>query len=192
MQDVWSRIEAWLKTNAPESIDVLNMGATDKQISELEELLSIQLPEDVKSSYRIHDGQSIDGFGLMDGCEFLSLERIKDEWNVWKGLLDSGAFQTEDGQDLGCEPMLGVSNVWWSPKWIPLTYDGGGNHVCLDLNPAEGGDIGQIITMWHDDGERKIIASGFRDWLQKYADELESGSYIFSEDYYGIVNVDNL
>ncbi|MEA5478111.1 SMI1/KNR4 family protein [Pseudanabaena galeata UHCC 0370] len=92
---------------------------------------------------------------------------------IWKGLLDSGTFQNEDGQDQGCEPDLGVFNVWWSSKWIPLTYDGCGNHDCLDLAPAEGGNIGQIISMWHDDPERKILAPSFRDWLQNYAEELE-------------------
>ncbi|WP_353931825.1 SMI1/KNR4 family protein [Okeanomitos corallinicola TIOX110] len=66
--------------------------------------------------------------------------------------------------------------------WIPLTYDGGGNHCCLDLDPAEGGNLGQIITMWHDDGVRAIIAPIFRAWLQQYADNLGSGDYGFEED----------
>lgn len=176
MQEIWLRIEAWLRTNAPEHLDILASGASDVQISELEALLSIQLPEDIKSSYRIHNGQTSYDYGLINGCEFLSLERIKDEWQIWKGLLDSGTFQDEDGQDQGCEPDLGVCNVWWSSKWIPLTYDGCGNHDCLDLAPAEGGNIGQIISMWHDAPERKILASSFRDWLQNYAEELEHSS----------------
>jgi hypothetical protein len=63
---------------------------------------------------------------------------------IWKGLLDRGTFQNEDGQDQGCEPDLGVFNVWWSSKWIHLTYDGCGN-----------------------------LAPSFRDWLQNYVEELE-------------------
>ena len=119
MQEIWLKIEAWLRANAPEHLDILASGASDVQISELEAILSIQLPEDVKSSYRIHNGQTSYDYGLINGCEFLSLERIKDEWQIWKGLLDSGTFQDEDGQDQGCEPDLGICNVWWSSKWIP-------------------------------------------------------------------------
>jgi cell wall assembly regulator SMI1 len=192
MQEIWLRIEDWLRDNAPKCLDVLASGASDTQISELEEHLSIQLPEDVKASYRIHNGQTAYEYGLFNGCEFLSLERIKNEWQIWKDLLDSGTFQSADGQDQGCDPDLGVANVWWSAKWIPLTYDGSGNHDCLDLAPAEGGKVGQIISMWHDDAERKIIAPSFRDWLQSYAEGLESGKFVFSDEYNGIVNVDDV
>jgi cell wall assembly regulator SMI1 len=55
MQEIWLRIEAWLRTNDPEHLDILASGASDVQISELEALLSIQLPEDIKSSYLIHN-----------------------------------------------------------------------------------------------------------------------------------------
>lgn len=192
MQEIWVRIESWMRANAPKVFDVLQPGASDAQITELEDFLSIQFPEDIRSSYRIHNGQSTYDYGLVNGREFLSLERIKDEWQVWKELLDSGTFQAEDGQDQGSGPAPGICNVWWSSKWIPLTYDGGGNHDCLDLNPAEGGTVGQIITMWHDDAEREIIAPSFREWLEQYAEGLESGQFIFSEEYNGIVNADDV
>lgn len=191
MQEIWAQIDNWLKINAPQVFEILNSGVSDDEISELEELLSIQLSEDVKASYRIHNGQSDFSYGLIEGREFLSLARIKEEWQIWKDLLDSGTFQ-DDGVDQGCNPELGIMNVWWSAKWLPITYDGGGNHDCLDLNPAEGGTIGQIITMWHDDAERKIVAPGFRIWLQKYAEGLASGQLVFSEEYGGIVNVDDV
>lgn len=191
MQEIWVQIESWMGANAPDALDLLQPGASDAQITELEDVLSIQLPEDVKSSYRIHNGQS--GYGwLINGREFLSLERIQDEWQVWKELLDSGTFQTEEGQDQGSEPEPGICNVWWSSKWIPLTYDGSGNHDCLDLSPAEGGTVGQIITMWHDDADRRIVAPSFRAWLTQYAEGLASGRFIFSEAYNAIVNVEDM
>jgi cell wall assembly regulator SMI1 len=192
MQEIWARIENWLRVNAPQVLEVLQPGASDVQIGELEAFLSVQLPDDVKSLYRICNGQSAYDYGLIDGRELLSLERIKDEWSVWKDLLDSGTFRDDDGQDRGSDPELGIGNVWWSVQWIPLTYDGSGNHDCLDLSPAEGGTDGQIITMWHDDAERKIVAPSFRAWLQQYADGLESGQLIFSEEYNGIVNANDI
>lgn len=192
MQEVWTRIEGWLKAHAPQVLDTLQPGASDDRITELENLLSVQFPEDVRASYRIHNGQSTYRYGLIDGREFLSLERIQDEWQVWKELLESGTFQTEEGHDQGSDPAPGICNVWWSAKWIPLTYDGAGNHDCLDLNPAEGGAMGQIITMWHDDASREIVAPSFRAWLQHYAEGLESEQFIFSEEYGGIISADDI
>ncbi|MEH2143178.1 SMI1/KNR4 family protein [Nostoc sp.] len=81
---------------------------------------------------------------------------------------------------------------WWSPLWIPLTYDGAGNHDCLDLAPAKGGKVGQIIQMWHDEGERELVASSFQNWLEEYATGLESDQYVFSHEYGGIVNTNDI
>ena len=140
-------------------------------LSDLESSLSILLPEDVKSFYRLCNGQSSFDYGIINGTELLSLERIKDEWNVWKDLLDAGHLIQDNGIDsAGIDPE--ICQFWWSPKWIPVTYDGGGNHDCLDLAPTAEGTIGQIITMWHDDDERKVVASGIRSWLQQYAERL--------------------
>lgn len=192
MQDIWTQIESWMRANAPQVLDTLQPGASDAQIAELESALAIQLPDDVRASYRIHNGQATYKYGLINGREFLSLERIRDEWQVWKELLDSGTFQTEEGQDQGSDPDPGIRNLWWSDKWIPLTYDGGGNHDCLDLYPADGGTVGQIITMWHDDDERKLVAPSFRAWLKQYAEGLAAGQFAFSEEYSGVVDVNDL
>ena len=73
-----------------------------------------------------------------------------------------------------------------------MTYNGGGDHHCLDLAPAPGGDVGQIIRMWHDDVARCVEARSFRAWLEAYADELEHGHYSYSDDYGGLMHQDDL
>ncbi|AFY87252.1 SMI1/KNR4 family protein [Chroococcidiopsis thermalis] len=178
MEEIWQRIDLWLQVNAPQIFETLQSGASEAQIAELETILSIKLSEDVKASYRIHNGQSIYKEGLFEGREFLSLNRIRDEWEVWKDLLDSGKFEGYES-----DPDRGIRNNWWNEKWIPITYDGAGNHDCLDLDPADGGTVGQIMTMYHDSSDRKIVSSSLREWLQKYADELESGRFILQENY---------
>jgi cell wall assembly regulator SMI1 len=129
----------------------------------------------------LHNGQS-GGPWLIWGLELLSLERLRDEWGAWKGLLDQGAFRTfrsdTDGRTV---------DDWWHPCWLPLTYDGGGNHHCLDLHPGPKGQFGQIIAMWHDDSPRPVVAPSFRAWLVAFADALEAGEYVYSEQYVGLV-----
>jgi cell wall assembly regulator SMI1 len=98
--------------------------------------------------------------------------------------LDAGTFEgVQSVRALGIQPQ------WWDAKWIPITYDGAGNHHCLDLNPTAHGASGQIITMWHDMPERELVASSFHSWLAVYIDGLEAGQYVYSAEYAGIVEV---
>ncbi|QDV37574.1 SMI1/KNR4 family protein [Tautonia plasticadhaerens] len=185
MEHVWDRIETWLRANAPECLASLRPGATDEQIAEAEAYLEVSFPEDVRASYRIHDGQESDGPGLLDAEEFLSLGRIRSEWAVWKGLPDGGDF---DG--IRSDLDEGVRDDWWNPRWIPLTYNGSGDHRCLDLDPAPGREAGQVIEMWHDEPSRPRVAGSFRSWLEGFTNDLEAGRYILSEEYGGLVERD--
>ena len=187
MREVWDRIERWLAANVPNMLEGLNPGATTQEIAETEALLGVSFPDDVRASYLIHNGQALDSGGLIDGWELLSLENIHDQWSVWKDLLDGGDFAESRS-----EPRGPIVADWWHPKWIPLTYDGSGNHHSLDLAPAPGGTVGQIIIMWHDDAERPLVAPSFRAWLEQFADGLEQGDYSYSDEYGGVVHRDNL
>jgi cell wall assembly regulator SMI1 len=192
MQTIWRRIERWLRDNAPQVLGTLNPGATMEQIEEIETALAVALPSDMKESYRIHNGQSVnpvDGsvFGLIDGCEVLSLESLVEVWAGWKQLLEQGTFK-----GIQSEPSGPVQPLWWSNLWVPVTDDGHGNNYCVDLNPAPGGSVGQIISVLHDDPHRTVLAPSFRHWLGGFANGLESGLYMFLEDYGGIMKKEDL
>lgn len=191
MKEEWERFKGWLGKNFQEGLDDLNEPVSDEKISDLESKLSISLPEDFKEFLKIHNGQAGDAGWLIDGQELLSTERILDEWKVWKGLLDGGGFddfEESEEEDRG----NGVKSDWWNAKWIPFTYDGAGNHLCIDLDPASGGKIGQIITMWHDDDEREVKGSSFNEWFSKYIQDLENKKYVYSDEYEAIVSVDDI
>ena len=91
------------------------------------------------------------------------LLRLKDvirEWRIWNKLLAAGEFR---GRRSLSSP--GVREDWYHPGWIPVTADGLGNHHCIDLSPAPGGRIGQIILMWHDQEARPLVAGTLAEWL---------------------------
>jgi cell wall assembly regulator SMI1 len=187
MQDTWVRFEAWLAANAPQLIDELNPGATDAELRELATTIGTELPADFLTFYRIHNGQQSEASGLLNGEELLSIPSMLAEWTIWNDLLKGGDFEGATST-----PAPGVRADWWNPLWLPLTYDGAGNHYCLDLAPAPGGTRGQIIRMWHDDSERTLLAVSFSEWITQYITALETGEYVFSEDYDGIVSADDL
>lgn len=166
MTNHWERLEAWLKANNPALLADLNPPASDFDIQNLERQLGVKLPTDFVECLKVHDGQRGAAGWLFQDAEFLSSQRILDEWAIWKGLLDGG-----DLDHTKAEPEAGIQSAWWNPKWIPFTYNGAGDHLCLDLDPASGGRAGQIITLWHDDGARKKKGDSFARWFSEFVDK---------------------
>jgi cell wall assembly regulator SMI1 len=176
MQILWNRLEAWLAIHLPEILPDLNSPASDTDISELEGIIGKKLPQDFVDSLKIHNGQTDNFRSLFPSGLLLSTSEIASQWAIWKDLLDGGDFE-------GCESEPSdarVRNDWWNSGWIPITYDGGGNHDCLDLNPASGGSVGQIISMWHDMPYRELQAENFYTWLEQHVSALESGELSYS------------
>ncbi len=187
MQSTWASFENWLKKNYKQGYADLNPPASDEDIAHLEEALNIKLPIDFVQCLKNHNGQAGDAGGLFDGSEFLSTDRILDEFSVWQDLLDDGSF---DG--IESEPAQEIKKDWWNKRWIPFTYDGSGNHYCVDLDPTQLGQSGQVMTMWHDDPDRRCLASSFDAWFKAYVAALLNGEYVYSEDYDAIVPIDDL
>jgi len=184
---IWNRFENWITKNASHLTSELNASASEDDIAKLEKTIGGKLPKEYINFLKIHNGQNCDSEGLIDTEELLSTERVIEEWSVWKELLDKGDFKYSKS-----EPNKGVKSDWRSPKWIPITYDGSGNHYCIDIDPDTNGKSGQIIQMWHDSAERELVSSSFKEWISKYVNELEKGKYVYSEDWGGIINNENL
>lgn len=157
-------------------------GVSEGLIRDLEAKINKELPADFLNFYRICDGQLYQATYMVENEEFLSFDRMLNEWSIWKDLLDADTF-VEDGQPITSDPDAGIKADWWNPAWIPFTYNGAGDHLCLDLDPADGGRYGQVIRMWHDDGVRTLEYASFKDWLSGYIEDLEQGRYIFDGDY---------
>jgi cell wall assembly regulator SMI1 len=188
MRRTWERIEAWLEKNAAEVRKTLQRGATEQELKAVEQALRVVLPESVKDFYRIHNGQATDEYGFtgahfLFGWEWPHLKRAVQQWTILTEVLDNGDF---DG--IHSEPDEGIRNDWWNRGWIPITQNATGDHICLDLAPATDGQRGQIVTWWHDAPERNLEAQSFEEWINQFADGLETGLYVFSKGYGGIID----
>ncbi len=82
----WHRIDKWAEENYPELYDQLCEGATNNDLNELEHILDRSLPNDVRDSLQIHDGQERGGIptGIVFGCMLLDCEEIVQEWDNWR------------------------------------------------------------------------------------------------------------
>jgi cell wall assembly regulator SMI1 len=162
MKPLFDRIHVWLSANAPEVLASLRPGATEEQIRAAERELDVRLPEDVRAAYRIHDG--CEGGKFLFGWVWLDLDCVVRYWRAFIGRRVS--------ERLASPP--GVRSDRPHPALVTLTT-GGRNHCCLNLAPGPGGEAGQII-LWSPDGNTRFLeARSFREWLTRFADELEAG-----------------
>lgn len=183
MQEIWNRIENWLRDNAPEVLEDLSEGAEDLEIISAEEYLDVKFPEDLKKSLKIHNGQkSNEGKFLLNGWKLLSVENIMEEWDKLKDFIESGDFDGIVSTNQG-----NIKKNWWNKKWLPLTHSGDGDYNCLDLDPPSAYGYGQIITFWRDMQERDLVSKSYRNWLETFANDLEDGKYVYMTEYNGIV-----
>lgn len=168
MKEQWQHLESNLKKYNPSLFEDLAPPATNNEIDDLEKQLGLFLPKDFIECLKIHNGQYGNSEGLFSGVEFLSTKRILEEWSIWKDLFDYGDFH-----NMKSESDEEINATWWDTKWIPFTYNGNGDHLCLDLNPTKKGKAGQVITLWHDSGERKIKARSFSEWFTCFVNKID-------------------
>ncbi|PRY13553.1 SMI1/KNR4 family protein [Kineococcus rhizosphaerae] len=157
---------------------LLRPPATVDQLDAAQEHLGRPLPADVRALYLLHDGQVQHrhddprwAAGLLGGEPLLPLQDVLFHWDQWAG------FEDETGLDEGVssEPE-GFARAKYSLRgWIPLTHDGGGNHVGIDLDPDVRGTVGQVLLFGRDDEWHRVLAPSLRSYLEQLADLLDRG-----------------
>lgn len=169
----WDRIEAWIAANEPELATAFNPGATEEEMYQAEAAMEgLVLPEDVKASYRRHNGGSF----LMNQDLFSSLDGM---------YLGQAGLETRYGEALKNTPehLFGpIQPVWRHPAWLTLAGNGAGDEWCIDLAPAPGGQVGQIIAFSHEIGPTEVLAPSLQALLATFAYELESDKYTQPEE----------
>ena len=172
----WRRIDGWLSRVAPFLVERMNSGATPEAIAATEKTIGMELPEAVRASYLIHDGSGV--MGLFPAGDYLSLKQMRDEYAKWKWLVEEGLGEEEGTPD---GP---IQKVHCHPGWIPLADYQSGDHILIDLAPAEGGKVGQLINFSHETVPENVAAVGMAEYLAYLADGLEAGAATIGEETY--------
>ena len=192
LADSWQDIIRWLGQHASGLIDKLPGPADPLVIHRTEAEIGMLFPDDLRESFLIQDGRDYgedelnifptppDGVADMAFC-LLPVAEIAAEWDVWRDLIDIGEFE-----GIASRPETGIRNCWWSKGWIPVAGNGGGDFICVDMDPAEGGQVGQVICAWHDSEIRQYLAPSWIAFLDSIASEMAAGTLRFAEDY-GVV-----
>jgi hypothetical protein len=168
MKAVWKRIHAWLDANTPKGYGNLRPGATGKAIREAEKAMNLKLPDDVKASYRIHDGQNKEP-GLIGGkgWRLLSLKEIVETWGHWS------RTNPEDAH------------------YVPIAWGEMHDYVFLNLDP-DAENPGCLMIQRRDSHDPDPFMPSFHFWLADFADQLEKREFAFSEDDGCVMYADEL
>ena len=175
VEAIWARIEAWLRNHAPDELENLRPSASNRRINHLEDTIGLRLTPEMEHSYKVHDGCWVGMFlfGDVYGGVLSSLQAVESDWLRWRDVSAECRFQ-----EMASQPQGPIKPHHWNLGWLPITDPGNGNHFCVDLDPAPGGIVGQIIWFDRVEGPVRVVAEGFTEWLEQYASGLESGQIV--------------
>ncbi|MEM0914531.1 MAG: SMI1/KNR4 family protein [Planctomycetota bacterium] len=178
----WDKLEKWFHRNASETLEALPAGATESDVegfqASIESRIGGPLPPEVRASYFRHDGTG--EFGLSPssdeqemGYALIPIADLPDHLEAWDGQREA------DGK---VSAGRGIQKQVWNQRWLPIATNGAGDYHLIDLDPAKGGKVGQIIEANHETLERKKVAPSFLRLLQSLGNQLREGELLLDED----------
>ncbi|MBB4010110.1 SMI1/KNR4 family protein [Allorhizobium taibaishanense] len=159
MESSFEIIARWLEQHDPDAKPHFNEPASEGQIVAVESRLGQELPPSVRSLYLLANGQPYNGVGLEGAFTLMSLDEVVETFGFLNGEFPDG-INTNASDDFFIDADPGMQANWWSRRWIPIMQNGGGDYLCADLDPAEGGTFGQIVAYYHDENFRSLVSSG--------------------------------
>jgi cell wall assembly regulator SMI1 len=188
----WGELKRILGDLDPGTPDNLYPGVDDTAIDRLQAKLAVPLPVELETLYRMNDGegrvyeafehQLVETFTLPFftvpepaadtpcGYSFMKMHGHDSVSEELASFAEIGGFSSEQRYP----PIAGldwmeragpVRRVPASPGWIPFAKDFFGNFLCVDVDPDEGGVVGQVIEVAYDASRLRVVASSLADYL---------------------------
>ncbi|XP_045197446.2 F-box only protein 3-like [Mercenaria mercenaria] len=167
----WDKIEKFLEKYCPTILASLQDGVSEGDLHAVEDHIQHKLPEDLRLSYRIHNGQNLlaQSPGLMGGC-MISTHIRTDSLVPLEEMKNS--YQTE-GPLAGCA-FLSLDQVCKAAQLITISGQGGFSE-------------GYVYSFMHDPDRPSpdcfIMGSTFLEWLCDYANKLEQNSFYVAHEH---------
>jgi cell wall assembly regulator SMI1 len=160
MHDLIRRADAWLQGNRPDYHGILRPGVGDAALDAYAARFGLELPMEFRQLYRWRDGQDLDvSKPLVHNHMFMPLEESASS----KALLDGMIGFDFDNPN------------WWRRGWAPFSVSYNGDHYCVDLDAEAGGAAGRVISFWHDEARRRVMAPSLASWLDQLVTTMEEG-----------------
>lgn len=176
----WRIIEGVLWENAHSLYRALRKPASDAQVARLAKLVPVKLPRDFVQSLKTHDGLRDSYLGqnrLFNYNALLPISAIVSEYRM---ICRHQAEWGGEGGQAGHDPRV-RNDSRWRLGWVPF-MDADGDKLVLDLDPAPGGSVGQVIE-WSATGSTRleVLAPTFGAWLAGLAETLSKRRFGLDE-----------
>ena len=159
--DLLVRLDKWLSSKRPDYYGKLLGGASSRDLDAFEKKFQLRLPSGFRELYQWRNGQDPNcSANLQDNWMFSRLEDLSDSKETLDGMI---GFDFEDPK-------------WWRRGWVPFLSNGGGDHLCLDLNAEDGGAPGQLLIFYHDWEKRAVEYPSLQAWLSEVVESMENGT----------------
>jgi cell wall assembly regulator SMI1 len=176
---LWRRFENWLCERTPVFCRwPLAPGASEAEVEAFESVIGAKLPDDVRQSYLRHNGSAgVRLLSVVGEGKWVTLEEAAKCWEFFQKIPPD--LEAEEDRNTPLGPMKKVAS---SAGWIPISDNSGGDHLCVDLDPAEGGNIGQLFSYWHEYGAWRLVAPSFTVFLERLLGHLDQGKYAINDE----------
>ncbi len=185
LKEEWLKYTSWLKDLNPQQFSLLNLGADDSHIEILKHHFPFELPEELLQLYKLTNGQKDFPYqgSVFLAMTFLDIPNLIGHYDIWKELstqeLNPGEtfgdyynYQKEGGNST---PEKAIKIKYINLKWIPIFYDGGGNHIGLDLDPDQYGTYGQVINFGRDQRQKFVMANSLSQFFALINKQIAAG-----------------
>lgn len=178
----WNRIRQWHRLNTPPGTFRVSKGASDRSLARLESIIGSSLTRGFRDCYRAHNGTA--GTSFLNCGNLLSLTGIEKQWKTLKKWQLEIGYGTDNGVDWATRQLksLEIKPLWWNQLRVPISDNGGGDRLILDLDPAKDGRKGQVFWLNHEVGPTNLLSSSLVEFLAQAADDLESDKYVWDEE----------
>lgn len=164
----------------PNEPDVqLAAGATEEEISQLEEFLEETLPEELRGLLSVANGELPNGTALCVECKLLSTSGIVEAIKNLRDLQsDCGPL---DEQNRAKNPYI-RQDITLDDRWIPFADFLGYAYLMLDSNPARANT--PIVFYWQYSGPSlsHVLGTGILDFLKRLNEYLSERELNFLSD----------
>lgn len=176
IEGLLERFQRILETNAPSVANALQPGLSETQITALEAQGGFKLSEDLRATYRWHNGMSTNGYlDLIPGHRFLPLEEIVSERSAVRQQIQSATAM----QQAAFAALVGHRK-----DWVNILADGAGDGYFYDpMRPASQG------AFFYHFGEIRhyVWFPSFRNFIAAATEAWESRAFHLEQDGRGPV-----
>jgi cell wall assembly regulator SMI1 len=173
LDELVAQLAAWMHEHHGHAA-TFTRGATEAELTAVEQRLGVTLPDGLRALYRWSGGGTDEGPTVMNNRYIEPLGTLVSTREMMNGFVEDGTFDRKD---------------WWHRSWVPFLHNGAGSYLCWDPKGsfAEAGGVpGQVIEFWGKDPERNMMTPSFDAWLTVFVDSFAQGIWKYDPEGEGV------